>query len=114
MNKKQLAEYVVMQTGERFVTVEGIMRAMESLLAHGIRKGIRVVWPGIGTFYVKRSTRTKWRDPQKGKPITKPMRNVLRFRAAPQMHQLVAIPPPPLGGVPHQPKRGRQTWVVYR
>ena len=89
MNKAQLIDAIAAQAG---LTKAGAKKALNSAvgaITGALKKGDRVALVGFGSFSVsKRSARTG-RNPQTGKEIKIPAKNVVKFKAGAELAKAV-------------------------
>ncbi len=89
MNKTELVNAVAERTGlskaKSAEAVDGIISA----ISDSLKRGEKVSLVGFGTFEVVKREARKGRNPQTGKEITIPAKNVVRFKAGKKLKDLV-------------------------
>ncbi|MCB0515379.1 MAG: HU family DNA-binding protein [Chitinophagales bacterium] len=81
MNKSQLTDHIAQAAGITKAQAGEAINAFTDAITTSLKKGDKVALVGFGTFSVStRSARTS-RNPQTGKPIQIPAKNVAKFKA---------------------------------
>ena len=89
MNKAQLIDAIASSAGLTKADAKKALDAFIDSTSGALKKGDRVALVGFGSFSVaKRSARTG-RNPQTGKEITIPAKNVVKFKAGSELGDAV-------------------------
>lgn len=80
MNKPQIIEQMVLETGLSRADTEKALNAIFKVGATTLKKGERVVISKVATFSVKTRAARTGRNPQTGKPITIKPKKVIVFK----------------------------------
>ena len=89
MNKAQLIDAIAAQAGLTKAGAKKALNATVGAITGALKKGDRVALVGFGSFSVsKRSARTG-RNPQTGKEIKIPAKNVVKFKAGAELAKAV-------------------------
>ncbi len=89
MNKAQLIDAIASGSGLTKADAKKALDAFISATTASLKKGDRVALVGFGSFSVsKRSARTG-RNPQSGKEIKIPAKNVVKFKAGSELADAV-------------------------
>jgi len=90
MNKGELVERMAEAAGISKTAADTALNAFMEAVTDALEAGDKVVLVGFGTFSVtKRKARTG-RNPQTGKTIKIPAKNVVKFKAGSKLAQSVA------------------------
>ena len=81
MNKKELIENTAGAAGISNVITEKVLNNILETITETLKDGDKVVLVGFGTFSVSRRKARKGRNPQTGKTIDIPAKNVVKFKA---------------------------------
>ncbi len=89
MNKKELIESIAGAADISKAAAEKALNATLTAVAESLKKGDKVTLEGFGTFSVaKREARTG-RNPQTGKSIKIPAKNVAKFKAGSKLSDAI-------------------------
>jgi DNA-binding protein HU-beta len=89
MNKKELIESIAGAADISKAAAEKALNATLTAVAESLKKGDKVTLVGFGTFSVaKREARTG-RNPQTGKSIKIPAKNVAKFKAGSKLSDAI-------------------------
>ena len=89
MNKKELIESIAGAADISKAAAEKALNATLTAVADALKKGEKVTLVGFGTFSVaKREARTG-RNPQTGKSIKIPAKNVAKFKAGSKLSDAI-------------------------
>jgi len=89
MNKKELIESIAGAADISKAAAEKALNATLTAVADALKKGDKVTLVGFGTFSVaKREARTG-RNPQTGKSIQIPAKNVAKFKAGSKLSDAI-------------------------
>jgi len=89
MNKTDLVNAVAEKTGLSKVKAAAAVDGVISAISDFLKNGEKVSLVGFGTFEVVKRPARKGRNPQTGKEITIPAKNVVRFRAGKKLKDIV-------------------------
>jgi len=81
MNKKDLIENIADGADISKATAEKALNGILTAIADTLKKGDKVTLIGFGTFSVSKRKARKGRNPQTGKTINIPAKNVAKFKA---------------------------------
>lgn len=81
MNKAELIEAVAGNAGISKADAKGAVDAMTGAISGALKKGDRVALVGFGSFSVSKRDARTGRNPQTGKEIKIPAKNVVKFKA---------------------------------
>jgi DNA-binding protein HU-beta len=81
MNKRQLIDAVAEKANATKAAAEIVVSAAIEAIAEAIARGENVQFVGFGTFSVAERKARSGRNPQTGKEIRIPARQVVRFKA---------------------------------
>jgi DNA-binding protein HU-beta len=81
MNKRQLIDAVAEKANASKAAADIVVSAAIEAIAEAIARGENVQFVGFGTFSVAERKARSGRNPQTGKEIRIPARNVVRFKA---------------------------------
>lgn len=84
MNKSDLAELVSKKTETKKAGAE-LVDEIFSAMQETLKKGEKVQISGFGTFSVKQRKARVGRNPKTGEPAEIPAKNVVRFKASPEL-----------------------------
>ncbi|HVN66983.1 MAG TPA: HU family DNA-binding protein [Candidatus Sulfotelmatobacter sp.] len=89
MNKQELCELIAKQTGTSKIKSMMMLDTIFNAICGSLKKGKAVKLVGFGTWKkVKRKARPG-RNPQTGKKLTIPARNVIKFSSSQNLFDLV-------------------------
>jgi len=80
MNKKDLIENIADAADISKATAEKALNGILTAIADTLEKGDKVTLVGFGTFSVTKRKARKGRNPQTGKTINIPAKNVAKFK----------------------------------
>lgn len=80
MNKKELIQKIAASSGLSVADAEKAVKAYEETIESALKAGDRVVSVGFGTFDIKQTTARNGHNPQTGKPMIIPAKQIVRFR----------------------------------
>ena len=86
MNKRQLIDAVAEKANATRVAAEIVVSAAIEAIAEAIARGENVQFLGFGTFSVAERKARSGRNPQTGKEIRIPARQVVRFKAGARLN----------------------------
>ncbi len=89
MNKTELVNAVAEKTGLSKAKAAAAVDGVISAISDTLKKGDKVSLVGFGTFETVKRGERKGRNPQTGKEITIPAKNVVRFRPGKKLKDLV-------------------------
>ena len=81
MNKRQLIDAVAEKANASKAAADIVVSAAIEAIAEAIARGESVQFVGFGTFSVAERKARSGRNPQTGKEVRIPARNVVRFKA---------------------------------
>ena len=81
MNKAQLVDAIAKDAKLSKADAKKALDSFVTATAAALKKGDRVALIGFGSFSVTKRTARTGRNPQTGKEITIPAKNVVRFKA---------------------------------
>ena len=81
MNKKELVENIAGAADISKAAAEKALNSTLAAVADTLKNGDKVTLVGFGTFSVSRREARKGRNPQTGKTINIPAKNVAKFKA---------------------------------
>jgi len=90
MNKAELVEEVASQTGLTKKTCRETIDAVTSTITGSLAKGEKVTLVGFGTFKVRKRKARRGRNPQTGKEIQIPAKEVPKFESGKNLKEAVA------------------------
>ena len=89
MNKSELIDAIAAEANLSKADAKRALDAFQSAITGALKKGDRIALVGFGSFSVsKRSARTG-RNPQTGKEIKIPAKNVVKFKAGDELSKAV-------------------------
>lgn len=80
MNKKDLIHKISVKSGLSIADVEKAIKSYEEVIESTLKSGEKVVSIGFGTFDIKQTVARNGRNPQTGKPMIIPAKQMVRFR----------------------------------
>ncbi len=90
MNKAELVEEVVSRTGLTKKAARETVDTITSAITDSLAKGEKVTLVGFGTFKVRKRNSRRGRNPQTGKEIQIPAKDVPKFEAGKNLKEAVA------------------------
>ena len=81
MNKKELVENIADTVDISKATAEKALNGILATISDTLKKGDKVTLVGFGTFSVAKRKARKGRNPQTGKTINIPAKNVAKLKA---------------------------------
>ncbi len=81
MNKSELIDAIAADAGISKVAAKKALESVTSNVAATLKKGGRVSLVGFGSFSVSKRAARDGRNPQTGKAIKIPAKNVVKFKA---------------------------------
>ena len=87
MNKKDLIENIADAVDISKATAEKALNGILAAIADTLKKGDKVTLVGFGTFSVAKRKARKGRNPQTGKSINIPAKNVAKFKAGSKLSE---------------------------
>lgn len=89
MNKQELISQVASKTKLPKTTILGVTDAIIDTIEKALKKGEEVKLIGFGTWKKLRRKARTGRNPQTGKPITIPSKNVVRFSMGQELYEML-------------------------
>ena len=89
MNKAQLIDAMASEAGLTKVDAKKALDAFVSATSGALKSGDRVALVGFGSFSVSKRGKRTGRNPQTGKEISIPAKNVVKFKAGAELSGLV-------------------------
>lgn len=89
MNKKELIEKIADAADISKTDAEKALNGTLATIAESLRDGDKVTLVGFGTFSVSKRDARQGRNPQTGKTIDIPARNVVKFKAGSKLSEAV-------------------------
>ena len=89
MNKSELIDAMAGDAGLTKADAKKALDAFVSATSGALKKGERVALVGFGSFSVSKRNARTGRNPQTGKEITIPAKNVVKFKAGSDLSELV-------------------------
>lgn len=80
MNKKELIQKVSAISGLSIADTEKAVKAYEETIVDAMQAGEKVISVGFGTFDIKQIGARNGHNPQTGKPMVIPAKQVVKFR----------------------------------
>lgn len=80
MNKKELIQKVAIASGLHVTNAEKAVKAYEETIINAMQAGEKVVSIGFGSFEIKQMGPRNGHNPQTGKPMIIPAKQIVRFR----------------------------------
>jgi DNA-binding protein HU-beta len=90
MNKAELVEEVTSRTGLTKKAARETVDTITSAITDSLAKGEKVTLVGFGTFKVRKRNSRRGRNPQTGKEIQIPAKDVPKFEAGKNLKEAVA------------------------
>lgn len=87
--KRELTEQIAEQLGFKDLSCKRIVQAFLDAMIHELQEQGRLELRGFGTFIVTERTRTEYRNPSTGEPITVPPSKTVTFRPSKLMEENV-------------------------
>jgi DNA-binding protein HU-beta len=85
MNKAQLIDAIAKDAGLSKADSKKALDAFVKATSHALKKKERVTLVGFGTFAVAKRNKRTGRNPQTGKEIEIPAKNVVKFKAGSEL-----------------------------
>ncbi len=89
MNKKELIESIADAADISRASAEKALNGTLAAIADVLKEGNKVTLVGFGTFSVSRREARQGRNPQTGKTIDIPAKNVIKFKAGSKLSDAV-------------------------
>ncbi|MCK9175233.1 MAG: HU family DNA-binding protein [Desulforhopalus sp.] len=89
MNKKELIESIADAADISKADAEKALNGTLATIAETLKKGDKVTLVGFGTFSVSKREARTGRNPQTGKTIDIPARNIVKFKAGSKLSDAV-------------------------
>ncbi len=89
MNKKELVENIADAADISKAAAEKALNSTLAAIAVTLKNGDKVTLVGFGTFSVTRREARKGRNPQTGKSIDIPAKNVAKFKAGSKLSEAI-------------------------
>ena len=89
MNKKELVENIADAADISKAAAEKALNSTLAAIADTLKNGDKVTLVGFGTFSVSRREARKGRNPQTGKTIDIPAKNVVKFKAGSKLSEAI-------------------------
>lgn len=89
MNKAELIDAMASDAGLTKADAKKALDAYISATTNALKKGDRVSLVGFGSYSVSKREARKGRNPQTGKEITIPAKNVVKFKAGAELAEVV-------------------------
>ncbi len=89
MNKSELIDAMAAQAGLTKADAKKALDAFVNATSDALKGGDRVALVGFGSFSVSKRNARTGRNPQTGKEITIPAKNVVKFKAGSDLSDLV-------------------------
>ena len=89
MNKSELIDEMASGANLTKVDAKKALDAFIDATSGALKKGDRVALVGFGSFSVSKRNERTGRNPQTGKEITIPAKNVVKFKAGSDLSELV-------------------------
>ena len=90
MNKAELVEEVVSRTGLTKKAARETVDTITSAITDSLARGEKVTLVGFGSFKVRKRNARRGRNPQTGKEIQIPAKDVPKFEAGKNLKEAVA------------------------
>ncbi|MEE9191918.1 MAG: HU family DNA-binding protein [Candidatus Aerophobetes bacterium] len=90
MNKAELVEEVVSRTGLTKKAARETVDTITSAITDSLARGEKVTLVGFGSFKVRKRNSRRGRNPQTGKEIQIPAKNVPKFEPGKNLKEAVA------------------------
>lgn len=89
MNKSELIDAIAAEAGLTKAEAKRSLDAFINATSGALKKGERVALVGFGSFAVSQRNARTGRNPQTGKEITIPAKNIIKFKAGSELTGLV-------------------------
>ncbi len=89
MNKKELIESIASAADINKAEAEKALNGTLLAIAESLKKGDKVTLVGFGTFSVSKRDARQGRNPQTGKTIEIPAKNIVKFKAGSKLSDAV-------------------------
>lgn len=89
MNKKELVESIAGAADISKAAAEKALNGTLAAIAETLKNGDKVTLVGFGTFSVSRRDARQGRNPQTGKAIQIPAKNVAKFKAGSKLSEAI-------------------------
>lgn len=89
MNKSELIDAIAAEAGLTKAEAKKSLDAFINATSGALKKGERVALVGFGSFAVSQRNARTGRNPQTGKEITIPAKNIIKFKAGSELTGLV-------------------------
>ena len=89
MNKKELVENIAGAADISKAAAEKALNSTLAAIAETLKNGDKVTLVGFGTFSVSKREARKGRNPQTGKTIDIPAKNVAKFKAGSKLSEAI-------------------------
>ncbi len=89
MNKKELVENIAGAADISKAAAEKALNSTLAAIATTLKNGDKVTLVGFGTFSVSKREARKGRNPQTGKTIDIPAKNVAKFKAGSKLSEAI-------------------------
>jgi DNA-binding protein HU-beta len=89
MNKSELIDAMAADAGLTKADAKRALDAFVKATSGALKKGDRVALVGFGSFAVSKRNARTGRNPQTGKEITIPAKNVVKFKAGSELSDMV-------------------------
>ncbi len=89
MTKADLITKLAKDTSTTKANVSNVLNSLIANISQDLKKGERIILPGIGSLSVVKRAARNGRNPQTGKKITIPARKVVKFRPGKALKETV-------------------------
>lgn len=89
MNKSELIDAIAAEAGLTKADAKKSLDAFVKATSGALKKGERVALVGFGSFAVSKRNARTGRNPQTGKEITIPAKNIIKFKAGSDLTGMV-------------------------
>lgn len=89
MNKKELVEKISQSADITKAAAETVLNSFMTSVEDALKKDEKVVLVGFGTFSVSKRAARKGRNPQTGKELNIPSKNIPKFKAGAKLVEAV-------------------------
>ena len=89
MNKADLVAKIAQDNGLSKAVAEGTLNSLIEGVREALKEGSSVTLVGFGTFSISKRAARKGRNPQSGKEIQIPAKNVVKFKAGKGLSEAV-------------------------
>ena len=89
MNKKELVESIAGAADISKASAEKALNGALAAIASALKSGDKVTLVGFGTFAVSKREARQGRNPQTGKTINIPAKNVAKFKAGSKLSEAI-------------------------